>query len=130
MNFEYKINQAVTEAEKALKQALELQEKYNDAKDFTAKFLDECLQRGIKKVSVGKRHKSIPASIDWPFGEQGSVFQMSDVRENGFPAIWGVCNKLGISGGAGNTDQHQIKSDTNIVDGVYHFKSGSWLKVE
>ena len=107
-------------------------EEYKEALESTNKFLEDCAKSGLRKVSIQRKHKSIPESMDFAFGPSGSVFGIgiNDSRdESGWPAIWGVVQRAGISGGAGNANQHQIRSDT-LIDGVYHFRSGKWMKIE
>lgn len=97
----------------------------------TQKFLNECGKSGIKVVSIGKRTSRIPATESFPFGCSGSVFQDKGVRDrNGWPAIWGVVERLKISGGAGNSDQHQLNDNAKLCEGVYELKGKTWRKVE
>lgn len=105
--------------------------------DFTLKFLGKMEAGGYTKVSIGRRHKSVPNTVSWPFGHSGSVFgfapksneKIKKSANGGWPPIWGVCEELGISEGAGNGDQRQANT-TNLIDGVYHLKNGAWERVD
>ncbi len=134
-------NRGKMDMERTVKQIKERQEALNifvketcdkleEAGKATAKFLDLCLQSDIKLVSVCRKTEKIPQTKTFPFGVYESVFTLESARSaNGCPAIWGVVEKAGISGGAGNTAQHQIKGDT-LIEGVYQFSRGKWRKVE
>lgn len=100
---------------------------YKKACKFTSVFLGECESAGIKAVTIGVSHKCVPSSVGWPFSSKGSVFAMGK-SENGWPAIWGVVERLGISGSCGNSDQHAADT-SNLVDGAYELKSGKWIKL-
>ena len=129
MNYEYKILRLKEDLEKNIKLIQECAEAYSQASEITAKLLAMCAEKGITKVSIGKKNESVPASVTFPFGCDGSVFTYSPKknRGNGCPPIWSICASLGVSSGAGNTDQHQIKSD-KVLDGVYHLRGGKWFK--
>jgi hypothetical protein len=127
MNFEYEMERTVLEAKALLKKTEDLQEKYLAAKEFTQTFLNACGEAGIEAVSVAVKNKAVKASVSWPFGVQGNVFAIG--RKDGWPAIWGVVEKLGISRGCGNTDQMQIDT-SNLIDGTYVLKEGFWLKMD
>lgn len=101
------------------------------ARIFTAKFLNECGKVGITKVAIRKEDRDIPSSKNWPFYHGGSVFAFGKRKDEGFPPIWGVVERMGISSGCGNDDQHQIVEDpdTILIDGVYHLQSGKWIRV-
>lgn len=130
MNFENKINKLLGDAELALKDIKELKIAFENAKDFTCKFLGECKTQGITKVSIGVKSKRVPASFDFPFSQSTSIFQFvpKGVKQD-WPLIWGVCEKMGVSEGAGNSDQHQANM-SSLVDGVYELRKGKWIKTE
>lgn len=99
-----------------------------DAEKQTIKFLSKCSEYEIKKVSIGK------ANNDWPFNGNGSVFTFNNSRTpnskgESWPAIWGVVKELNISGGCGNTDQHQV-SNENLMEGIYEFKNKKWKRID
>ena len=102
---------------------------YESAIEITCDLLERCEKEKITKVAIGMKHESVPVTITWPFGYEGSVFTFSPTKNNGFPPIWGICDALGISKGCGNTDQRQVKYNS-LVDGVYHFHDGWWVKVD
>lgn len=131
MDFEYKIQSLERNIKENEANILSLKDQFNKAKTFTSKFLDTCSEYGITKVSISKSDKSIPSSMNYPFSASGSVFAFQPKKVNsnsGWPPIWGVVKKLGISGGCGNSDQHQADT-SNLIDGVYHLKSGKWQRV-
>lgn len=99
---------------------------------FTDKFLKECSKHKIKKVAIGVADDSIPASKTYPFGKEGSVFSDESRSDSGFPAIWKVVSDLNISGGCGNSFQHEVTKEGTalLIDGVYHFEQGKWRRLE
>ena len=137
MNYENQIGFLQRDIKDLQKAINELQDNYDNALFKTSLFLDECKKGGITKVTIGKKHHSVPASISFSFGAHGSVFQYvpkknKDKKEgysNGWPPIWTACGKAGISTGCGNPDQHQV-NDISVIDGVYHLKNGEWHKVD
>jgi len=135
MNFEYKIQLAIKEAEQALENANMLKISFNNAKDFTGKFLDKCAKEGITKISIGKKTKKVPITMRWPFCHEGSVFSFTPENNkttNTWPAIWGVVDSFGIGGGCGNPSQKQLSLDgkNKLIDGVYELRKGKWKKTE
>jgi hypothetical protein len=80
-------------------------------------------------VSIGKRTDLIESAKNYPFGCGGSVFADSRSRDR-WPTIWAIVEEMGISGGAGNTGQHQVTCDEKLIDGVYEFKDKKWRKIE
>lgn len=103
-----------------------LQAELKDAKKQTTAFLKKCAEYDITKVYIGVS----PEEREWPFGGCGSVFTVGNAKapSGDWPAIWGVVEELGISGGAGNTDQHQVRNE-NLIEGVYEVKNGNWRRV-
>jgi hypothetical protein len=101
------------------------------AEKFTQEFLNECGKEGITGVSVGVKSDRIEATKDFSFGCNNSVFQSPSgtIGKDGWVAIWGVVERMGISGGCGNSDQHQVSND-NLIQGVYELKGKNWRKVE
>ena len=138
MNFDREIKHAVETARDALSQAEALEEKYKQAKNFTAIFLDECKERDIAKVAIGRKSKSVPATQSWPFGFSGQVFQFVPEAapkdkdgDSKATRIWRVVDEMGIGGGCGNSNQHALSDEGNnkLIDGVYEFKHGKWIKI-
>jgi hypothetical protein len=132
MNFDCRIS-SLEEKQKSLDSSIkEVRSSYESAKVFTEKFLGECKRAGITKVSIGMKHKSVPSTLDWPFGHSSSVFafqpKKAEMSNGGWPPIWGVVARLGIGGGCGNGDQHQADT-SNLIDGVYNLRAGNWLKL-
>lgn len=82
----------------------------------------------INMVSIGRKTELIESAKSYPFGCCDSVFADGRGRD-GWPTIWGVVNEMGISGGAGNTGQHQVTCDAKLIDGVYEFKDKKWRKI-
>lgn len=131
-----------SQLEKLQTQINTLKAKFESAQIFTHDFLEMCKEYDIQLVSIGKKTEKIPATINWPFGHKGSVFtneayEMVKTRENddsvterkGYPAIWRVVSKAGISGGCGNSHQHQVR-DANLIEGVFELKDGVWYWIE
>jgi hypothetical protein len=106
-----------------------LAQSYAEAEDFTSKFLTQCSKHRIKLVSINKKTDLIEGCRTWPFGYDGSVFADGRTKD-GWPTIWSVVEELGISGGCGNSGQHKITDSARLVDGVYRFENGKWIKIE
>ena len=129
MEFGYKFAELQKQIECLEEKANSLAEAYAEAEDFTLRFLKCCSKHNIKMVSIGKRTDLIESAKSFPFDCGDSVF--ADGRgSDGWPTIWGVVNEMNISGGAGNTGQHQISCDAKLIDGVYEFKDKKWRKIE
>lgn len=127
MNFDYKIQVAMEKAEAAVRNIQDLKSEYEEARDFTAVFLDICRRREIELVSIGKRTELIESSASFPFGVGGSAFAISKTGNS--TAIWGACEEAGIYQGCGNSGQAQI-STAQLIDGVYRLQNGVWERVE
>ena len=129
MEFGYKFDELKKQIECLEAKANSLAEAYAEAEDFTLRFLKCCSKHNIKLVSIGKRTDLIESAKGFPFGCGNSVF--ADGRDrDGWPTIWGVVEEMGISGGVGNTGQHQVNCDAKLIDGVYEFKDKKWSKIE
>ena len=128
MEFGYKFDELQKQIELLEAKADSLAEAYAEAEDFTLRFLKCCSKHNIKTVSIGKRTDLIESSKNFPFGCSNSVFADGRGRD-GWPTIWGVVEEMGISGGCGNTGQHQVSCDTKLIDGVYEFKDKKWRKI-
>lgn len=131
MRFDYKFDEIKQEIKNLEEKADKLAIAYAEAEDFTNKFLSRCSAHKIKLVSIGVETDLIEASSTYPWGCSGSVFAEGRTKD-GWPAIWSVVSELGISGGAGNSDQHQINRDaqSRLIDGVYEFKDKKWHKIK
>ena len=129
MEFGYKFDELQKQIECLKSNANSLALAYAEAEDFTLRFLKCCSKHHIKLVSIGKRTDIIESAKNFPFGCGNSVF--ADGRDrDGWPTIWGVVSEMGVSGGAGNTGQHQISCDAKLIDGVYELKGKKWRKIE
>ena len=125
MDFDFKIKMLEEKIASNLTELKLIKKQLADAKKFTSKFLDECVKSGIKKVGISK---TIP-EVDWPFETgNGSVFGIGRDK-TGWPAIWGVAERMGISYGGGNTGQHQANT-SRLIDGIFELKKGKWIKIE
>ena len=129
MEFGYKFDELQKQIECLEEKANSLAEAYAEAEDFTLRFLKCCSKHHINLVSIGKRTDLIESAKNFPFGCGNSVFADGRCRD-GWPTIWGVVSEMGVSGGAGNTGQHQISCDAKLIDGVYEFKDKKWRKIE
>lgn len=98
----------------------------------TRKLLKKCQEYGLKRVCIGVRHKIVPESMGFPFSPVTSIFGIvapkADSDVEGSPAIWRVVDELGISTGAGNTNQHTADL-SGIEMGAYRFYGGQWKKL-
>ena len=128
MNWEYKFKDFQEEVKELQEKANSLAEAYAEAEDFTLRFLKCCSKHHIKLVSIGKKTELIESSKTYPFSCSGSVFA-EGISRDGWPTIWAIVEEMGISGGAGNTGQHQVTCDAKLIDGVYQFKDRKWRKI-
>ena len=129
MDFGYKFDELQKQIKCLEEKANSLAEAYAEAEDFTLRFLECCSKHNIKMVSIRKRTDLIESAKGFPFGCGNSVF--ADGRDrDGWPTIWGVVEEMGISGGAGNSGQHEVTCDAKLIDGVYEFKDQKWRKIE
>lgn len=128
MNWEYKFKDLQEEVRELQERANSLAEAYAEAEDFTLRFLKCCSKHHIKLVSIGKKTELIESSKTYPFGCDGSVFA-DDRSRDGWPTIWAIVEEMGISGGCGNTGQHQVSRDAKLIDGVYELKDKKWRKI-
>ena len=130
MDWSYKFENLQNEIKGLSERADRLAQAYAEAEDFTRKFLTQCSKHNIKLVSIGVRTDLIEKSKTYPFGCSGSVFAEGRTKD-GWPVIWSVVSELGIGGGCGNSDQHQITQDAQsiLIDGVYEFKDKKWHKI-
>ena len=128
MEFGYKFDELQKQIECLEEKANSLAEAYAEAEDFTLRFLKCCRKHNIKTVSIGKRTGLIESAKNFPFGCSNNVFADGRGRD-GRPTIWGVVAEMGISGGCGNTGQHQVSCDAKLIDGVYEFKDKKWRKI-
>jgi hypothetical protein len=129
MHFEQKIHDMEKSLSDMKASVNALKAEYLSCKKFTAKFLSECEKEGISKVAIQRSHKSIPQSKSFVFGVYNSVFTENKRGGNGWPAIWEVVERMGLSDGCGNDNQHQIDA-SRLVDGVYHLKNGTWHRIK
>lgn len=139
MDFIQEINVKIGEVERLKAQIELLLANLDKATEKTSDFLGKCAAVGYDRVSIGKKHKSIPYTESWPFEFNGSVFAFASGREyktqpqqDRWPAIWGIVGDCGYGGGAGNSHQYQLNSAARneLIDGVYHLRKGKWIKVE
>ena len=129
MDFERVIESAQQDIIAAKKKLDNIQDQLKAARTFTAQFLAKCKDSGIDKVSICRKHKSIPGTMDWPFGHEGSVFSNDVEEKSGWPAIWRVVTQCGIAGSCGNVNQHDANT-AKLIDGVYHLSKGKWQRVD
>lgn len=134
-SLETKMNEKKNEIESAKKKIKDLESKYKAAKEFTKKLLVNCSRKGITKVAINKKSKKVPASVDWPFSYiHNDIFTFipKKNRIEGFPPIWEIVDKMGISGGCGNGDQHSLSEEGSerLIDGVYEVRKGKWKKIK
>lgn len=98
------------------------------ASEKTAEVLAIANEVGVKTVGIGRKHASL-GNADYPFGASGSIFTPKSHRTNGWPSAWHIAEQAGIGAGAGNSGQHQIKTDS-CIDGVYRCVKGIWTRIE
>ena len=81
------------------------------------------------QCKVSATSEKVPASVNYPFSPQ--TYSNSPVAQKikrMYSYFW-VVHKLGISGGCGNSDQYQIKTDMRSDGGVFELKKGQWRKI-
>lgn len=103
---------------------------YNEARDFTEKFLKCCSKHRVKVVAIQSQTDLIKESKTFPFGVGGSVF--AEGESDGWPVIWRICEEYGVSGACGNHNQHSLNQTgkAKLIDGVYRFENGKWEKID
>lgn len=99
----------------------------------TYNLLRKCQKYGLKRVCVGVAHPLVPESMTFPWNPDGSVFGIDTPKglskdDDGWPAIWRVVEDLGISWGAGNSNQHQARMD-GLQLGAYLYRNKKWKKI-
>ena len=102
-----------------------------EARTFTAELLACCQKHGIETVAVNVKSDLIKSTQHWPFRYEGNVFA-DEMDADGWPAIWGVPEELGIDAGRGNGGQRQIGGlkAQMLIDGVYKLGDGCWRRLE
>lgn len=135
MNFDAKVKKLRDDMETLKRRIDTLAETLDEAKRFTAKFLDCCQKYDIDTVAINCKSDLVESTRHWPFDYNGSVFADRDRDYGGgqkWPAIWEVVKEMEISGGAGNNGQHQIGGAKAclLIDGVYQLKDGCWIKMD
>lgn len=120
-NHTHRLRSVIEDAERALARIEAASEK-------TAEVLAIANEVGVKTVGIGRRHASL-GNADFPFGASGSIFTPQGSRTNDWPSAWHIAQEAGIGAGAGNSGQHQIKTDS-CIDGVYRCIKGVWSRVE
>jgi hypothetical protein len=99
---------------------------------WTAWFLYECKRIGINIVAINDWHELIPSSVRWAHEIKDiKLMVFAEGKYGNWPAIWRVVEVLGIGGGCGNRDQHQIRSDSQLISGVYKYITfDTWEKIK
>ncbi len=102
----------------------------------TEQFLAKCLELGLKRVCIGVANPIVPESMTFTFGPYNAVFGLKRKNAqthdyNGWPAIWAVVNQLGIGGGCGNSNQHQVSpvAMAQLDLGAYVRQNGKWKRL-
>lgn len=131
MDFKHKLWEIENEIKVSIAKLDATKKELKDCIAFTGKFLGICKELGIKKVAICVSHPSVKSSVDFPFGPYSSAFADSP-RKYDSPVIWEAVERAGISGGCGNSDQHQLSNIgiSKLVDGCYHYNGGKWKKVD
>lgn len=99
------------------------------ADERTRRFLEEVKRLGGKRVAIGVRAKGVPRSVDFPFSPHGSVFVWPEERKVGGgrteQIAWDAVKAAGLTGGAGNSGQHQVNE--RMANGYYLLQEdGTW----
>jgi hypothetical protein len=99
-----------------------------ETKKIIRKLLCMAKRAGYTRVAIHMRDPNILACRHWPFSYVGSVFAgPSTHNKNCFPPIWEICEKLGVAGGSGNSDQHSLRLDCEPAS--WRLVGGKWKKV-
>ena len=98
-----------------------LVQEFRTAKKNTDKLLALSAKVGITKVGICRK-----LDDTFPFGAGGNIFANGKERTE----IWGVVEQMGISGGCGNSNQHQLSTAACLVEGVYELKAGKWNRTQ
>jgi hypothetical protein len=128
MDFESKAKGLAYQVERAQSELKQLAAHLTSAAAKTEELLAIASDVGVTAVSIGKKHPLV-GNEDWSFGAASSIFTRKDDQHDGWPAAWHIAKEAGVSGGAGNTGQHQ--ADTrDLIDGVYECRGGVWARVD
>jgi len=119
-------------------QAEQIEARIQQAKKNTEAILAACDSVGVTVVGIGAKSDDLKDSRGHPFGADGSIFADGRSKEkwiqkggkveerDGYPVAWEIARKSGLSGGCGNTGQHQIVGE--VLNGVYRCVNGVWSK--
>lgn len=110
------------------REVAEVGEQLERATAKTQELLAVAASVGTTVVSIGKKHPRVE-NEDWPFGVSGSIFTPPKDYHNGTPTAWIIARQVGVAAGAGNTGQHQIRTE-NLIDGVYECRDGQWSRID
>jgi len=128
MDFEASAKSIAYQVERAQSDLKALSVKLRRAAAKTEELLAIASEVGVTAVSIGKKHPLV-GNENWPFGASGSIFTPREDQHDGWPAAWHIAKKAGVSGGAGNSGQHQADT-SNLIDGVYECRGGVWARVD
>jgi hypothetical protein len=130
MDFGYRFKDLENRSKELAGDIVVAKEAFERAKDFTTKLLSECEKVKVKVVAIGISDARVPSSKTFPFGVSGNVFAMGKDPSSCWPAIWGACERAGLESSCGNSDQRQLKDDSQVIDGLYMLSNGKWSKVK
>lgn len=131
MNFTHKIDDLEKRITSLKEEATDIRTDLIEAGKFTDLFLNKCAELNISRVAIGIADQETDGAKGW-HGGYGMVFSNEARDLNGWPSIWKAVEVMGISGGAGNSNQHQITNEgiVKLVDGVYELKDGKWAMIK
>ena len=131
MNYKIHVERAISKARSTISEIEHSIINLEEALDKTSEFLKICGSLGIKTVGIRKTHEDIKSSSSWHDGFDAVYADESTNKDgSGWPAIWEAVEIAGISGGCGNSGQHQIQHDAKLIDGVYRLKNGKWKMIQ
>lgn len=90
-----------------------------------------CQKHNYRRVSFGVAHKSIPQSVSFCFGPDGSIFAWPENKRTqigNWPAIWRIVEMAGLKSGCGNSHQTQVRVE-GAAPQVWHLIEGKWKRI-
>jgi hypothetical protein len=101
--------------------------------DLDKTLVKECDRAGYKAITVCCYDPEVTISDRWHNHHKGSFIagepdekSKKKGREDGWPAIWRIVEKLGGSAGCGNSHQKQLRSEHPYTKCSYRKIDGEW----
>jgi hypothetical protein len=98
-------------------------------KPHTIRLLKHSARLGIRKLTIGCAHKSVPDSMIG--GSVRSSVASNSIKYDGWPAVWEATKRAGLGSRGGNHNQTWVVDENKIDPGVYVFnvETRQWSRV-